>query len=130
MFESRRDFKIWDYNVSHKQLLLRSPRTGANKENIDVIFWDVEFVSIPSVMQGIAIRTATEEEQMRFVAGERTASKHQTHTYRILSESDHGFVIASGCKVLKNILEIFDSSLVYFDHDRPVEEYGDVLMTI
>lgn len=113
MYESKRVFKIWDYNVSHKQLLIRSPRTNGEVENIDVIFWGVEHISLASSFDGLSL--------------ERGVANSETSIPVFAVGSGH--VIAAGCKVLVNQLEIFDSSLVYFDRDRATEEYGAVLVT-
>ena len=112
MYESKRAFKVWDYNVSHKQLLIRSPRTNGEIENIDVVFWGVERIELDSSFDGLSLgRVATDSEDM-------------VPVFSVNS----GIVVAAGCKVLVNQLESFDSSLVYFDRDRSPEEYGAVLV--
>lgn len=127
MFRSSREFKLWDYNVTHKQLLMRSPLTGANEDNLDIVFWGVEFLSVASVIDGITIRRATEGELKSFLPINLLSSEHQTPAYSIEAVKCNGFVLAAGCKVLRNQLGIFDSSLMYADRDRPIEEYGVVL---
>ncbi len=117
MYKSDREFKLWDYNVSHQQLLLRSPRTGDQTANIDVLFWGVAFVRVPTVLQGLDVQL--ENDSVR--------SDEQGFTFSLTSEGKTFSVVASGCKVLKNELEVFDSSLVYFDRDRDENEYGEVL---
>jgi hypothetical protein len=112
VYESKREFKIWDYNVTHKQLLIRSPRTNRERENIDIVFWGVEQVALDTSFDGVSLQlhACDAESSLVFTIG-------------------IGRVRAAGCKVLANELELFDSSLVYFDRDRAAEEYGTVLVT-
>jgi hypothetical protein len=113
MYESKRSFKIWDYNVSHKQLLIRSPRTNGEVENIDLVFWGVERIELDSAFDGLSLARV---------------ARNSEDSVPVFSVGN-GHVVAAGCKVLVNQLEIFDSSLVYFDRDRSVEEYGAVVVT-
>jgi hypothetical protein len=122
VYESTRSFQIWDYNVSHKQLLIRSPRTNGESDNVDIVFWGVEYIAISTLIDGLTLTRLTPSEAVRCFAAE--FNSQSVPTFKIGSS---GFVIASGCKVLVNQLEIFDSSLVYPDRDRPQEEYGDMV---
>ena len=54
-FVSERRFCLWDCNISHKQLLLRSPRTPEIATNIDIVLWGVEFLQLPTVLDGVAM---------------------------------------------------------------------------
>ena len=125
MYESERIFQLWDYTVSHKQLLLRSPPEGQEDGNIDIVLWGVEVVSIPTIFKHIKIRrlSAQEVENNPAIRTEdRCAS-----VFGIESIGTSGFIVASGCKILVNHLDLFDSSLVYVFRDRAIEEYGCVL---
>jgi hypothetical protein len=56
LYYSDQAFSLWDFNISHQILLLRSNGFGHEKfKNIDVIFWNVSFVNIPTCMNGIEI---------------------------------------------------------------------------
>jgi len=59
-----RIFKIWDYAVGMKQLLIRSSTLG--KENIDLIFYGVSYLDCPMLFRGLAIDDATEQENIYF----------------------------------------------------------------
>lgn len=126
MFKSNRQFKLWDYNVSHNQLLIRSPRTSTLLENIDVVFWGVEYASLSSSFETIGIRIASENDR-ECIARSIGGSLSGANVFFLHESDDRFFIISSGFKVLKNYLEIFDSSLVYFDRQRESSEYGDVL---
>ena len=126
MFDSKRQFKLWDYNVSHQQLLLRSPRTGNETENLDVVFWGVKHVCLPSILEEISLRLATTDQVERL--SDMITTDLGIPVFQVQTSDGSGVVVAAGCKVLQNELEIFDSSLVYFDRDRPKDEYGVVIV--
>ncbi|VTR99020.1 hypothetical protein [Tuwongella immobilis] len=127
-FVSERSFKLWNYNVSHKQLLLRSPQSEDCPDNIDVIFWGVEFIQIPSLLVGIELRQASSADLQA-----ATDSGHNDSlgviVVRIDSGSDHFFVACAGYKVLRNCLDLFESSLYYFgSNESPsIESLGETL---
>ena|SRR5579859_5840830 len=56
-----REFKIWDYWVSHSQLLLRSPGDlrypvgSSESRNIDIRFSGVGYIDLPAVMHDLEI---------------------------------------------------------------------------
>jgi hypothetical protein len=58
-FTCEREFKLWDYKVSHKQLLLRSPRTPTIATNIDIVFWDVSYIAISTILNGLTLAKAS-----------------------------------------------------------------------
>jgi hypothetical protein len=127
MFTSTRQFKLWDYNISHRQLLLRSPQTRNTPENTDILWWGVVLISLPSVLNGLTLRVATADESTRRLSEFQFGLNHQVHVYVVETTIGDAFVIAAGCKVLTNNMDIFESSLVYFNRDRPLEEYGTVI---
>lgn len=49
LLRSSRTFRIWDYFVSHSQLLVRSPKLNDDDFHIDIIFSGVEYVSLPAL---------------------------------------------------------------------------------
>jgi hypothetical protein len=126
LFQSDREFKFWDYNVSHKQMLVRSPRTPDLSSNIDVVFWGVEFVEIATALIGVEIELAT-HAQLAAIAARCKDIANRGNVYVVSSENKQYGVVAAGFKVLQNTLDIFDSTLLYFGRDRPSEEYGTVL---
>jgi len=124
-YRSGRVFKLWDYSVSHKQMLLRSPRTPDIKTNIDVVFWGVEFIEIATVLAGIEITAGTADHAV--LAARLHDSIGTCDVYRIVSVGKRYLAVAQGFQVLENVLDIFESTLVNFSADRPIEEYGVVL---
>src|SRR5580692_3599743 len=58
-----RSFQMWAYTVGHAQLLLRSPKSTDLPTRIDVLFKNVAAVHLPTILDGLTISGATEEEK-------------------------------------------------------------------
>lgn len=64
IYESFRKFKVWGYTVSHGSLLLRSEMRFNDQSdfsedtsyNIDIEFWAVTFMSIPTFLTSLIIK--------------------------------------------------------------------------
>jgi len=119
MYKSDRDFKLWDYRVSHGQLLLRSPMSPDHHTNVDIQFFGVELICLPTFMHGIRLRLSNGDER------DSDARRH-AHEYvgKVFSCNDNGdaLVIAAGCRVLENTMDIIESSLfsIHYSEDRPL----------
>jgi hypothetical protein len=125
-FCSDRAFQIWDYNVSHGQLLLRSPKSPDIAMNVDVVLWGVEYVEIASMLQGLEIVSPSSDEVRR--VGEALASKADpSGVHCFVSGGRRYLVAAAGFKVLRNDLDLFESSLEYFAGTNPARNLGEVL---
>ena len=121
-----RTFRLWDYNVSHDQLLLRSPITDEHDTNLDVVFWGVRYLQIPTRFQEIQITRGTNDDSMRLSAilGEAVPLDD---IFCLCESATRYLVVAAGYKVLSNRLDLFVSSLEYFRIDNAPENRGDVL---
>ena len=116
LFSSERKFRFWDYNISHKQLLLRSPISDDFVDNIDIVFWDVDYMAVPTYFTGI---------RLEHPVGEEVPSR----MYSLITQNKQHLIVCSGCKVLRNKLDIFVSSLCYFAENQTLdkESLGEVL---
>jgi hypothetical protein len=126
-FSSGRRFRVWDYNVSHNQLLLRSPISpDGDTHNIDVIFWGVEYLEITTVLHALTMvpPTAEDREHVQHMTGKPCDT---SDLYCILSGERRFRVLALGFKVLRNQLDIFESSLEYFAGTDENRNLGEVL---
>jgi len=56
-----RKFQIWRYVVSHRQLLLRSPKSESASTRVDVLFKDVSFMCLSADLSGLSIQEADVE---------------------------------------------------------------------
>lgn len=121
MFQSDRKFKLWDYRVSHKQALIRSPKTPDIATNVDFVFWGVEYLSIPSTLDGIAVVKADA------MAGNGFTPSSNGDVFVIETGGESYVIVAAGCKVLENRLDIFESSLEGFAATDENRDLGNVL---
>jgi len=55
IFQSDRRFQVWQYTVSHGQLLIRSTKEGGHETQVDVLFKNVRALNIPVTFDGLAI---------------------------------------------------------------------------
>lgn len=55
-------FNIFDFNISHKVLLIRNTDPRREKINIDIIFYSVFYLDIPTLLIDFSIRDAREDE--------------------------------------------------------------------
>ena len=112
ILESSRQFKIWDANPTHAQLLLRSHKNDSLgiSENIDVQFRNVKFICLAGVMEGITISIADESERTKSLEW-LPKSYSGDKVYVIISNSKRYFVIAGICLIDYNDLHIMKSSI-------------------
>lgn len=111
---SNRTFRLWEYRVSHSQLLIRSPKHQQFPTNVDIIFAGVEYLELPIRWENLSIGEGTEEEinEIRVLL-----KRNMPHSKMyILHEGETRFkVVAAGMKVFENELDMFESSLESFN---------------
>ena len=110
MDDAARKFKIWDFSPSHDRLLLRSPKDAAHKSNVDIAFFGVEYLELPTALDGLSIGEPTEHECRR--VSEMTGSAPPKNRILVLeSGGRRHLIVAVAYKVSENDLDIFTSSL-------------------
>jgi hypothetical protein len=117
IFQSDRDFQLWDYTVGHAQLLLRSPASISQPFNIDLVFLGVEELDIPTRLRGLVMM---EPERLIRVGGGSKA------IHRLISGGKQHTVVAVAFRIYKNQHDLMESSLEYFTPD-PGKDPGEVL---
>lgn len=127
IYSSERWFQIWDYTVSHQQLLLRSPVTIDLPRNVDLIFLGVEYLSIPSSLRGLEFDQALPEESAEVMRGLRAGSE-VSGVYTLVSEGRRFYIVAAAFRVYENDLDLFESSLEYFSDKNLSGQAGDLLV--
>jgi hypothetical protein len=111
--QSDRAFRLWDYRVSHDQLLLRSPKSETQPRNHDVIFAGVEYLELPTQLSGLALRPAnsTEVAEARRRRGKPVPADR---VFAITADGDCYLIIAATVREEENELDLFESSLESF----------------
>lgn len=114
IYWSERDFRFWDYGVSHRQLLIRSLRSGNEQSHIDVRFWGVEWINMCPDFRGLTIyhREFTADDLTSFPI-ERYEALDALRIYVLESrDGKRGQVMAAaGVEVAETTLEMHETSL-------------------
>ena len=117
-FRSDHHFRLWDYDVSHDKLLLRSAESPSQPYNIDIVFYAVERLDIPTLfMGGLEISEPDPSEGPR----------DGLNIFRIAADGQQYSIVALAYYVFKNRLDTTDSILDRLDGWGLTEEMGEVL---
>lgn len=108
MFHSNRKFRLWSYTVSHSSLILRSEMKYPDQDNyseslssnIDLEFWAVSYINIPSDILGINIREIKEEVLPKEI--NRELLRFDMKIFELKSEESNYYIIAGGILIGKN----------------------------
>jgi hypothetical protein len=118
-----RVFKLWEYQVSHGQLLIRSPKSPATPSapeqltNVDLVCLGVEYLAVPRLFRGLELVSPTHEElgELEVLVG----SKLEPADVRILLSQGRRFpVVASSFTLSENDWDIFESPFEFRSHFR------------
>ena len=111
---SDRTFKVWEYQVSHGQLLIRSPKapaTGASPElltNVDLVCLDVDYMAVPRALHGLELLPPSPDEirHLEVLLGKAIAPEN----IKVLASGGNRFsVVASSFSLSENDWDIFES---------------------
>lgn len=111
IYKSDRSFVVFDYLVSHGQLLIRSDKRKGDKENIDIIFFDTTFVQMFTMLEGIVIRILEDKKRINYESVDKYLSFDNSNLFEIESGSEKYYIAASFVKVYENTLEFNETSL-------------------
>ena len=117
IFQSEREFQLWDYTIGHAQLLLRSPATAEEPFNIDLMFLGVKRIDIPTRMAGL---TLLEPQPSAPDAG-----RHE-NIHRLVSGGREYTVIAAAFRIYRNHHDLTESSLEDFSL-KPPRDPGELV---
>ena len=112
LYASDRYFTVFDFLISHGQLLIRSSKSGEFGENIDIIFFNVNFQQLSTYCKRLTIRRASlpttsvkSKAVADFLVGE------ENYLFEIESNNEKYYIAASFFKVYENRLEFHETSL-------------------
>lgn len=120
---SDRTFKVWEYQISHGQLLIRSPKAPATDgfpellTNLDLVCLGVEYMAVPRVLRGLELRSATADE----IRGLESllGNSIELSAVRILVCGGKRFpIVASSFAFSENDWDIFESPFEFRSHFR------------
>jgi hypothetical protein len=124
IFKSDRYFTVFDYLVSHGQLLIRSDKRKGGNENIDIIFFDTSFVQLFTMLFGITIRMVAKSTVANYISVNKYLSEEENNLFEIESGGEKYYIAASFVRVFENELEFNETSLGYENKGREKEIAG------
>jgi hypothetical protein len=108
-----RAFQLWEYRVSHQQLLIRSPKTDKFNKNIDVIFRGVKLMDIITSLDEVKFEKPQKNDfQSLNPIWFKDDSPYEL--YILASENRRNKIVAVGIQVIENNLDLFETSLEFF----------------
>ncbi|MFN5309679.1 MAG: hypothetical protein ACK5C0_09515 [Candidatus Kapaibacterium sp.] len=111
IFTSDRRFKFHDYYISHKQLLIRSPKEGDQKFNIDIIFFSTDFLQVPTWLSGITISRVEKNTLATYESVRESLSYPSTNLFEISSGEEKFYIVAAFFHIFENELRMNETSL-------------------
>lgn len=105
-------FQVWEYQVSHGQLLIRSPASqGTGEErlrNVDLTFLDVTYMALPRYLNEVEVLSGTSEEvrELEALLGKPLPA---SNVHVLLSEGRRFPVVATFLTISENDWDIFES---------------------
>lgn len=102
-----RKFKLWFYQVSHSEAIIRSPKIDLDKiysTNIDIYLGDISYVEIPCILQGLQIDEPTKED-IAYLSHKLDKSIPKNKIVVLVSEGKRHYVVASIIKIMENDLD-------------------------
>ena len=108
-----RKFQVWEYWISHSQLLLRSHKTVTHAQNIDIIFIDVKYIELPTFMTDLEVTAPSAEDYMK---AEQAMGRPvpAERVFAILANGRRHLIVAGRMDVFENELELFQPCLTHF----------------
>jgi len=87
--------------------LIRSPKSSHFEQNVDIMFVGVEYLRVPSSLQGVVLDESTDEDLSEVKGVAENVDRGRVHV--LISEGNRFIVVASACKVSENDGDIFES---------------------
>jgi hypothetical protein len=110
MFESDRTFRLWDTIISQQRLLLRSPKSEKIQRNLDVMFFGIKYLQIPTSFEGIKIDTPNQEQLME-VRQFYLESFGDDELQVIFSKGKSFYIVSYGYVAKETEFDLFQSEL-------------------
>jgi hypothetical protein len=112
IFESNRYFTVFDFILSHGQLLLRASKDDDNNKNIDIAFFGVRYIQLFTSLFGVSIRLVDlNKDIVNYDSVSSFLNGDGNHLFEIVTKSEKFYIAASHFKVYENELEFHETSL-------------------
>lgn len=108
-----RQFRLWYYQVSHCEAIIRSKKSNVDDMNIDIYFTGIDYMEVPWIFNGLLIESATEEDRL-YLSQKLDKDVPIEKIVVLISEEKKFYVIAAQIKVMKNNLELMELPIERF----------------
>lgn len=124
IFKSNRYFTVFDYFISHGQLLIRSKKEDNKKWNIDIIFFDTTFLQLFTMLYGLTISMVNKDDFSNYDSVNKYLRYDNSNLFEIISNNEKYYIAASFVKIYENELEFNETSLGMLHKGREKEIAG------
>ncbi len=103
----KRKFKLWFYQVSHSEAIIRSPKRQLEKTydtNIDIYLGDIVYMEMPAIIQELRIINATVED-VNYLTEKSGKTVSIEKIIIFISQGKKYYVVASIIKIMENDLD-------------------------
>jgi len=112
IFKSNKYFTVFDFVISHGQLLLRASKDEDNFKNIDIIFFGTRYIQLFTSLSGLSISLVeNNKEIINYSTVNSFLSTNENYLFEIETKNEKYYVGASYFKVYENELEFNETSL-------------------
>lgn len=130
IYQSDRNFRIWNYTVSHCSLLLRSIMSFPDLDdyseetsyNIDIEISGVSFIGIPTTLRNLKIKEISEDLLPGHI--DKELCKYDLKIFEFEEENERYYIIAAGLMIATNKWDLDqDRILSYYlglQHDKVI----------
>ena len=89
-----RVFQVWSYTVGMGRLLLRSPKSPGAVTRVDVLFQNVKALKLPTRLEGLSVRSPTDEELRAIETDAGFREDGNTQVFVVEGKNYTGYVVA------------------------------------
>lgn len=91
-----RKFQLWRYYVSHRTLLIRSPKVDGTMENIDIVFSDVSYISARTSYEAFSVSCGSKDDHNLVEARLCRPLRSKEHVFCLTGDSWRDYIVAIG----------------------------------
>ncbi len=110
-----RRFQLLFYQISHGEMIIRSQKNNNYNKTIDIYFGDVNYMEIPSELNGIRFRRANADD-VTYVKSKIKKYITQDEIVVIVSEDKEYYIVASVISINENDLSFVELPIHCFLH--------------
>lgn len=116
IFKSNKYFTVFDFLISHGQLLLRASKDEDNFKNIDIIFFGTRYIQLFTSLSGLSISLVeNNKEIINYSTVNCFLITNENYLFEIETKNEKYYVGASYFKVYENELEFNETSLGFYE---------------